>query len=156
MTKKQWLLVGVTLVFAVWFIHHLAGWFKPEMIQISHTERPLMSRSRDALPMVLFSFEGQSYRLSEIEVVPLAAWQTNHSAAPAWQLTAKGRSAPVQYFVYGQNIRGMNPAIPGALPEPLKTNVIYRLFARAGFAKGQCDFQQGGGPVATSKQQETR
>ena len=56
----------------------------------------------------------------------------------------------MQYFVYGQNIPGMNPAMPDARPEPLKTNVIYRLFARAGFAKGQCDFRLGGGPVATA------
>ena len=110
-----------------------------------------MSRARGALPMVFFGFEGRSYRLSEIEVVPLAAWQTNHSTAPVWHLTARWRSAPVQYFAYGQNIPGMNPAIPGALPEPLETNVIYRLFARAGFAKGQCDFQLSGGLVATPK-----
>jgi hypothetical protein len=148
MTKKQWLLVGVALVFALWFIHHFVGWFKPKMIQISHTERPLMSRARGAPPMVLFGFEGQSYRLSEIEVVPLAAWQTNHSTAPVWHLTAKGRSAPMEFFAYGQNIPGMNPAIPGARPEPLQTNVIYRLFARAGFAKGQCDFRLSGRPAS--------
>ena len=101
--------------------------------------------------MVLFGFEGHSYRLSEIEVVPLAAWQTNHSAVPVWHLTAKWRSAPVQYFVYGQNIPGMNPTISGARPESLETNVVYRLFARAGFAKGQCDFQLGGKPPASAK-----
>jgi hypothetical protein len=151
MTKKQWFLVGVALVFAVLFIHHLAGWFKPKMIQISYTERPLMSRARGALPMILFGFEGQSYRLSEIEVVPLAAWQTNHSTAPVWHLTAESRSAPVQYFVYGQNIPGMNPASPGALPEPLETNITYRLLLRAGFAKGQCDFQLGDRPAAIPK-----
>jgi len=151
MSKKQWLLIGAALVFAVLIIHHLAGWFKPEMIQISYSERPLMPRSRGALPMVLFGFEGQSYRLSKIEVVPLAAWQTNHSTAPVWYLTAKSRSAPVQYFVYGQNIPGMNPVIPGVRPEPLETNITYRLFARAGFAQGQCDFQLGGKPASSPK-----
>jgi hypothetical protein len=151
MTKKQWLLIGVAAVFAVWFIHHLVGWLKPKMIQISYTERPLMSRSRGAPPMVFFGFEGQSYRLSEIEVVPLAAWQTNHSTAPVWHLIAKSRSAPVEYFVYGQSIPGMNPTIPGVRPEPLETNIAYRLFARAGFVKGQCDFQLGGRPAPTTK-----
>lgn len=151
MTKKQWLLAGVALVFAVWLLHHLGGWFKPEIIQISHTERPLMSRSSSAPPMVLFRFEGKSYRLSEIEVVPLAEWQTNQSMAPLWHLVAKSRSRPLEYFTYGQNIPGMNPAIPGARPEPLEANVIYRLLVRAGSARGQCDFHLGGGPAATPK-----
>ncbi len=153
MTKKQCLLVGVALVFAVWFIPHLAGWFKPKIIQISYTERPLMSRSRGASPTVLFGFEGQSYRLSEIEVVPLAVWQTNHSAVPIWHLIARSRSAPVEYFVYGQNIPGMNPATPGIRPEPLETNITYRLLMRAGSLKGQCDFQLGGRPPVMSANQ---
>ena len=56
----------------------------------------------------------------------------------------------MEYFAYGQNIPGMNPAVPGTPPDPLEAHVIYRLLVRAGSAKGQCDFQLGGGPVATS------
>jgi len=150
MTKKQWLLVGVTLVLVILCVHFFTNWFKPKTIQVFYTQRPLASRSWTAPPMVLFGFEGQRYRLSEIEAVPLAAWQTNHSTAPVWHLTAKARSAPVEFFAYGQNIPGMNSFIPGRHPDPLETNVTYRLFVRAGSAKGQCDFQLGGRPPAMS------
>jgi len=149
MAKKQWILIVVALVLAVLYIHYFTRLFKPEVIGISYTERPFMSRSRGALPMVLFGFEGQSYRLSEIEVVPLATWQTNQSAAPLWHLIAESRSARVEYFVYGQNLPGMDPAVPGARPEPLETNVTYRLLVRVGRLKGQCDFQLGGRPPVT-------
>lgn len=150
MAKKRPILIGVALVLIILFIHYFIGWFKPKIIQISHTERPMMSRSRGAVPMILFSFDGKAYRLSDIEVVPLAEWQTNRSVAPLWHLTANSRSRPLEFFAYGENIPGMNPAVPGARPEPLAANVIYRLFARAGSAKGQCDFQLGGGPVTRS------
>ena len=39
-----------------------------------------------------------------------------------------------------------NPPFPGTRPEPLETNVTYRLLVRAGSYKGQCDFQLGGRP----------
>lgn len=147
MTKKQWLLLGVALVFAVLIIHHVAGWFKPEIIQVSYTQRPIMSRSQGALPAILFGFEGRSYRLSEIKVVPLDTWQTNHSVAPLWHLISKSRSASRDHFAYGENIPGMTPAVPGSRPEALEDRVVYRLLIRAGSAKGQCDFQLGGGRV---------
>jgi hypothetical protein len=150
MTKKQWLLVAVALALALLYVHYFTDWFKPKVIRISYTERFLTSRSRSSQPMVLFGFEGQSCRLSEIKVVPLAAWQTNQSAAPVWHLTANSRSAPVQFFQYGQNLPGMASADLRARPEPLQSNVVYRLFVRAGSVNGQCDFQLGGRPPATS------
>ncbi|MGA9778833.1 MAG: hypothetical protein WBS33_11245 [Verrucomicrobiia bacterium] len=153
MAKKQWILIAVALVLAVLYVHYFTGWFKPKVIDISYTERPLMSRSRGALPMVLFGFEGQSYRLSEIEVVPLATRLANQSTAPIWHLISDSRSAPVDFFRYGQNLPGMKPAAPGARPEPLETNLTYRLLVRAGRLKGQCDFQLGGRPPATSTNQ---
>jgi len=153
MAKKQWILIVVALVLAILYVHYFTGWFKPKMVQISYTERPAMSRSRGALPMVLFGFEGQSYRLSEIKVVSLATWQTNQSVSPVWHLVSSWRSAPVEFFRYGENLPGMKPAVPGARPELLKTNVTYRLFVRAGLYKGQCDFQLGGRPPAISPNQ---
>jgi hypothetical protein len=132
------------------YVYHFTGWFKPKIIQISYTERALPSRapSRSRFPAILFGFEGQRYRLSEIKVVRLAAWQTNQAAAPVWHLVSRWRSAPVDFFRYGENLPGMEPAAAGARPEPLETNVTYRLFVRAGWFKGQCDFQLGGRPPA--------
>ena len=150
MTKKQWTLVAVALVLALFFIHNVAGWFKPKMMRISYTERPLGRRSPNSLPLVLFGFDGQRYRISEVKVVPLAAWQTNQSVPPLWHLVADSLSAPVEFFQYGQNIPGMKSAGSPARPELLESNVIYRLFIRAGSVKGQCDFQLGGHPSALS------
>ena len=146
MAKKQWILVAVALALAVLYVHYFTDWFKPKTLQISYTERPLASRGQGAWPLILFGFGGQRYQLSEIEVVPLLVWQTNQSTAPLWHLVASPLSAPVEFFRYGQNIRGMKPVILHTPPEPLQSNIVYRLFVRAGSIKGQCDFQLGGRP----------
>jgi len=155
MAKKQWILLVVAFVLAVVYVCYFTNWFKPKFIQISYTERFLPSRipSQARLPVVLFGFGGQRYRLSEIKVVPLTAWQTNQSVSPIWHLIANSRSAPAEVFRYGENLRGMKSAVPGTRPEPLETNVVYRLFVRAGRLKGQCDFQLGGRPATTSPKQ---
>ena len=150
MTKRKWILTVTALLLACIYVYHFTGWFKPKIIQISYTARSLPSRvpSRTRLPTILFGFGGQRYWLSEIEVVPLTAWQTNRAAVPVWHLVSNWRSSPVEFFRYGENLPGMEPAAAGARPEPLKTNIIDRLFVRAGWFKGQCDFQLGGRPPA--------
>jgi hypothetical protein len=155
MTKRKWMLMAIALLLACVYVYHFTGWFKTKSIQISYTERFFASRgpSRTSQPMILFGFGGQPYQLSEVEVVPLNAGQINPAAVPVWHLTADSRSAPVDYFRYGQNLPGMKPAAPGARPEPLETNLTYRLLVRAGRLKGQCDFQLGGRRPATSTNQ---
>ncbi|MGA2685453.1 MAG: hypothetical protein ABSF51_10410 [Verrucomicrobiota bacterium] len=150
MTKRKWALIVTALLLACVYVYHFTGWFKPKIIQISYTDRSLPSRtpSRSSFPTILFGFGGQRYQLSEIKIVPLAAWQTNQAVAPVWHLISTSRSAPVEFFRYGANLAGMKPAVPGARPEPLETNVTYRLLLRAGSYKGQCDFQLGGRPPA--------
>jgi hypothetical protein len=152
MTKRKWALIVTALLLVCIYIYNFSGWFNPKIIQISYTERSFSSRvlSRSSLPAILFGFGGQQYQLSEIKVVPLAAWQTNRAVAPVWDLISSSRSAPVEFFRYGENVPGMKPAVPGARPEPLETNVIYRLLVRAGSYKGQCDFQLGRRPPAAS------
>jgi hypothetical protein len=152
MTKRKWVLIAIALLLAFVYIYHFSDWFKPKIIQISYTERSLPSRtpSRSSVPTILFGFGGQLYRLTEIKVVPLAAWQTNQAVAPVWHLVSNSRSAPMEFFRYGENVPDMKPAVPGARPELLETNVAYRLFLRAGSYQGQCDFQLGGRPPATS------
>jgi hypothetical protein len=148
MTRRKWALIVTALLLVGIYIYHFSGWFNPKIIEISYTERSLPSRipSRLSFPAILFGFGGQRYRLSEIQVVPLAAWQTNSAVAPVWHLVSASRSNPVEFFRYGMTLPGMKSAVPGALPEPLETNVTYRLFVRAGSYKGQCDFQLGGRP----------
>ncbi len=90
------------------------------------------------------------YRLTDVKVVPLAEWQTNHSVLPLWHLVSDSKSAPTKFFFYGQDIDGMKPFLPGTQPKPLETNVVYRLFLSAGSVNGQHDFQIGGKPPTAS------
>ena len=147
MPKKQWFLLAVTLVLAVVYVWHFTGWFQHRDIHISSTARAALSRSRTAgtSGTVAFALD-QEYQLTEVKVVPLAAWQTNQAVAPIWHLAGERSSTPIKFFLYGDNIGGMQPAIPGAKPGPLENNVTYRLFVSAGSAKGQHDFQIGGKP----------
>jgi hypothetical protein len=148
MTKKSWILVFCALVLAVVYVCFFTDWFKPTTIQISHTARPIPSRSSRNTMTVAVAFDlAQNYRLTEIKIVPLAEWQTNHSVLPLWHLVSNPKSAPIRFFPYGQNIDGMKPAIPGAQPKPLETDVVYRLFLFAGSVKGQHDFRIGGRPT---------
>ena len=95
----------------------------------------------------------RDYGLTEIKVVPLVEWQTDHSVLPLWHLVSDSKSEPIKFFLYGQNIDGMKPAMPGAQPKPLETNVVYRLFVSAGSIKSQHDFQIGGKPAIISTNQ---
>jgi hypothetical protein len=155
MTKQKRILIVTVLLLACVYVYHFTGWFQPKIIPISSTQRFQSSRgpSSGRSPIILFGFGGESYRLSEIKVVPLAAWQTNQAIMPVWHMVSRSRSAPVEFFVYGGNLPGMQSAIAGTHAEPLQTNVTYRLFVRAGGYKGQCDFQLGGRPPATAAPQ---
>ena len=152
MTKRNWILIVAALLLACVYVYHFTGWFKTKTIQISYTERSFLSRGPawPGQPTILFGFGGQPYQLSEVKVVPLEAGQINPAAVPVWHLISDSRSAPVEFFTYGQNLPGMKPAVPGSRPEPLETNVTYRLWLRVGSLTGQCDFQPGGRPPATS------
>src|SRR5208282_3676480 len=94
---------------------------------------------------------GRPYKLTEIKVVVLDEWQTNKDCLPLWHLIADTNAVPItEPFVYGQNIRGMTLAVPGARAQPLQPGVTYRLFVTAGAFKGEKDFQPVARPVAAS------
>jgi len=147
MARKQWFLLAVALALAAVYVCFFTGWFQRKEIHISSTARAAFARFRAAGTSAHVAFAlDQEYRLTEVEVVPLAAWQTNSAVAPVWHLAGNRKSAPIKFFLYGQNIRGMKPAIPGAKPEPLEDSVTYRLFVSAGPVKGQHDFWIGSKP----------
>jgi hypothetical protein len=148
MEKKQWILVAVLLALAGVYVFYFTDWFQHKSIQIHYTSRPLRLRFPPGatLSTITFGFD-KTFRLTEVKVVPLAEFQTNQNAMPLWHLVSDSKSAPVERFIYGQNIRGMKPAVAGAHAEPLESNVTYRLFVAAGSLKGQHDFQLGHSPV---------
>ncbi len=145
MTKKNWLLiilaVGLGAVYAIYF----TDWFKPRTVRVFHISRNLRPQLQQGgvLPGLTFVL-GHALQLTELKVVPLAAWQTNKNVLPLWHLVSASNSAPVKMFFYGQRIGGLKPAIPGDRPQPLATNTVYRLFVTAGKTTGQHDFEPGG------------
>ena len=54
---------------------------------------------------------------------------------------SKSNSIPTKTFVYGMNIEGMHPKVPGARPDPLQPGIAYRLFVAAGELKGEHEFK---------------
>ena len=156
MTKKQCLLVGFLLVLAGVYAACFTTWFKPRAILIHHTSRLNRPNARPRAGVAAASVEIQPVtfgfddplKLTEIKVVRLDEWQTNHHALPLWHLVSDSNSIPMTDFNYGQNIRGMKPAVSGARPRPLELNTAYRLFVQAGSFKGEHDFQAVPKPAA--------
>jgi hypothetical protein len=146
MTRKNWLMMIVLIALAGVYVFYFTGWFRPKIIHITHTSRAFGRRpgatvaGRPAPVSIAFSLEIPC-RLTEVKVVPLAAWQTNPNTMPVWHLVYSSNAAPMKIFFYGQRLRGMKPEISGAQAEPLQPNVTYRLFLTAGRAKGQHDFE---------------
>jgi hypothetical protein len=148
MTGKNRTLITVALGLAIVYACFVSDWFKPKTIQIHYSTRspaparrprPGAAANADAEPPT-FGFDREC-QFTEIKVVPLAALQTSKLAQPVWHLVSNSGSIPTSQFFYGENVNGMNPAVPGARAEPLQVNVTYRLFVAAGRAKGQHDFQ---------------
>ena len=142
MTKKNLFLMLLTLGLATVYVVWFSDWFRPKEVQIYHINRNLRPNSGqgNALPNLIFGVRPQT-RLTELKVVPLAGLETNKNAMAVWHLVSDSNSVPVKIFFYGQNIRGMRPAIKGVNADALETNVTYRMFISAGHLKGQHDFE---------------
>ena len=149
MTKKNWVLISIALVLAAVYVFYFTDWFRPKVIIIHHVSREMhiarrFPGAKEALTVpVTFGLE-QNYKFTDIKVVVLDAWQTNQNTLPLWHLVSNSNSVPVKMFTYGQNIRGMKPAVPGTRAEELQPGITYRLFVKAGSVTGQHDFK----PVA--------
>ncbi len=150
MTKKPWFLILLAVVLAGVYVFYFTDRFKPKTMLIFHTSRntrPEVRPRRDVAAAnpetqpVTFGFGEHRYRLTEIEVVPLAVWQSNQNVLPVWHLISSSNSIPLNNFTYGQHIPGMKPSVAGGHAEPLEPNLTYRLFVTAGSVKGQHDFE---------------
>ena len=141
MKKNLWqtaLLLTLAAVYVVFF----TDLFKHKTLLIHHTTRPMGAAMRKHLnlpPTVTFGFQ-QGYQLREIRVVSVAELATNRDPIPLWHLISDSNSVPYESFHYGQQMRGMRPAVPGAHAEPLESNQVYRLYIQTDRLKGQHDF----------------
>ena len=150
MSKKNYFLIALVLVFAAVYVVYFTNWFRAKTIKISCTSRPnRTARAGAPAEQVLFALDDY-YSLNEIKIAPLDAVQTNKLGEPVWHLVADEGSDDVKTFAYGERISGMDPAITGTQAEPLREGVTYRVFIAAGRAKGQLDFQLGPPKVSPS------
>jgi hypothetical protein len=116
-------------------------------IQISHTFRLRMAMAR-RLPAGLSGYApliptftlGSDYRLTTVKLIRLDELKAKGYARPLWELVSDTKSYPTRVFLYGRGIPGMHPKSPDVEPEPLVTNVAYRLLITSGRLKGKHDF----------------
>jgi hypothetical protein len=139
--KKNLALIGSVLVLALVYVIFFTDWFKPKIIQVSHTSRPGMGRSAGTTASLAFGLDNE-YELTEIKVVRVTDLQPGKDPQPLWHLVSDG-SDPVNHFIYGENIPGMDPSVDGSKPQPLQPGINYRLFVVAGKARGEHDFEAG-------------
>ena len=145
MTPKNSALLVLTAVLAVVYVVYFTDWFAPKTFKIFHVSRsvrPLRpGQARNGiLPSLQFGMN-REFRLTEVKVVPLAAWQTNANALPLWHLTSDSNSVPIKSFIYGQTIAGLHPALKGTHADLPETNVTYRIFITAGKFSAHHDFE---------------
>ena len=155
MTKKNWLPVVLLIVLAAVYVIWFTDWFKPKTIRIFSTIRQVHTRRHGTAtePELIFGVEPALIHLTEVKVVPLADFKKDPATLPIWHLVSDSNSAPVKNFFYGQGIHGMRSWISGAEPGLLDSNTVYRIFIKAGKAKGEKDFQISGTPSANATEE---
>jgi hypothetical protein len=148
LSRKEIFLVALVLVLGGSYIVFFSDWFKPRFIRIEHSVRSSRegwagSNRVEAVAgagAVTFALH-KPYKLTSVQVVPLAEIQTNKYAHPVWHLISKEGSVPADGFAYGFPLQGMSPAVSGVEPEPLASGMKYRLLVEAGSLKGTNDFK---------------
>jgi hypothetical protein len=148
MNKTTLQITAILLIVAGCYYYLFKDSFRKPNIQIIHTIRPKAIALRRApnapdaeVPHAITFGMDREYKLTEVKVVPLSDLETNKYAHAIWDMVSKSNSYPTRGFTYGVNIRGMQPAVDGAKPDPLQPEVVYRLFVQAGSLKGEHDFK---------------
>jgi hypothetical protein len=145
MQKREITWIVVLLLLAGAYIHFFSNWGQKREIRVLASVRPSLPQFRrrggapavtNAFPFrVIFELDG-SYKLTGLELTELDPQHTNGGDHALWHLVSKSNSLPVKVFQYGQLIKGLEPDIEGAQPEPLAPGGIYRLEVSAGSLTG--------------------
>ncbi len=145
--NKVILSTAVLLAIASLYLYEYRDAVFGRPIQISHTMRLrlVMARRRPSqlsqLSPIIPTFTlGDEYRLSSVKVIKLDELKAKGYARPLWEMVSDSKSYPTRDFLYGRGIPGMHPKVAEADPEPLETNVNYRILITSGRLKGQHDF----------------
>ena len=148
MSRSKTILIVVLLLGLGGLALYLNGdWFAKRHIQISYRVSPWLKDARRARARpgsdlgvpVVFSLD-RYYRLTGVKVVLASEIATNKYAHPLWDLVTTSNSVPTASFAYGERLRGMSPAVKGAVPDPLEPGVTYRLLVKTKDQEAQHDF----------------
>lgn len=149
MNKNTIVLVVFAVILGSCWVVFFSGWFDRETIQIIPTIRPSSNtrrvttteRPKGEAPTydVSFAFDGK-HSFTKVRVFVAEDLKTNNYPTALWDLISDSRSVPVKYLVYGEQPRGMKPAVPRARPEPLQPGIDYVLLLEAGKLKAQTNF----------------
>jgi hypothetical protein len=139
MNKRAVLLICVALVLAG--ARFFMDSHKRPNIQIFMEKSRRSTMKGSDTPDIVFHFP-TNYPLTSIEVVEAEDARTNKYPHALWHLVASDKPVPTKSFAYGAKIRGMNPEIATAEPEPLELDTQYVLLIEAGKnLKGKLPFQ---------------
>jgi hypothetical protein len=140
MPKRTKTILLVLAVLLGGILVYLNGdWFRRRPIQITHRFHAFGGRFDTAgVAPLMFEFNAR-VKLTSVKVVPLCDILTNKFAHPLWHMVSESNSVPTRGFLYGMDIPGMQPALPG-VAEPLDPSQKYRLLIEAGSLKAQHDF----------------
>jgi hypothetical protein len=144
---KGILTVTFFLIAAALYLYVYRDAYLPHPIQITHTFRMSRANAR-RLPKSLIHYApliptfalGKPYRLTSVKVIQVDELKAKGFAHPLWELLSDSNSPPTTAFFYGRPIQGMHTKVPGTDPDPLVTNVTYRILVTSGHLKGQHDF----------------
>jgi hypothetical protein len=147
MTRKQWTFIALAVALGGFSLYINKDWFAGETIQIHHRSRPARTaffrRARNQAPPttdpIFFAFD-RKLRLTALKVIPVSDIETNKHPHPILHWISDSNSVPVEDWSYAIPIRGMRPAVRGAVPDPLQPGVKYRLLLETKKAKIEHDF----------------
>jgi hypothetical protein len=147
MTKNTIVLLAVAVILGACYVFFFTGWFDKDTIQIISTIRPVGRRTATAPRAkgeaqtydVSFSFNGK-YQFTKVRVIAADDLRTNKFPTPLWDLMSDSQSVPTKYLVYGEQPKGMKPAIPRSRAQPLQPDVEYVLLIEAGKISARTNF----------------
>ena len=144
MTRRNILLIVVFLLLGSLCAYVYRDRFRSAPIQIGHRSMEprgaMIRRAKNSNTDVVLFLLNRELKLTSIQVIPVSNIETNKHPQPIWELVSDSNSVPVKEFFYGNNIRGMRPAVKGAVAGSLEPDVKYRLYLSAGSHKAEHEF----------------
>jgi hypothetical protein len=141
MKNQTKFLIFFALVLGAIYAYRFTDWFSEKKIQIKYRVMAGRGEKSAGADPVTFYLMDRAYELTSVKVISLDEAATNKYPRAYWHLVSDSNSVSVADFLYGENLAGMKPKVPGLAAWPLKAGGNYRIFIEAGKLKGEKDFQ---------------